>query len=965
MGGARAVLAMAHREVRHRWVAIAACAALGCVRLGPPPGFATAAAPETAPAGDDAARLDERVEQLFRGAEYQHALPLAERSLALREHARRPDPAAIAISLVNLATIHNARGAYAQAEGLYLRSLAMTERARGPMHPETAGVLNGLAALYYTRGAFAKAEPLLVRALAIQQRTLGAQDPDLAMSLSNLGSLYKAQGAFAKAEPLYLQALAIRERVRGATHPETATTLDNLATLYLQQGAYGKAEPPALRALAIREHALGPMHPEVATSLNNLAVLYVTQRAYGKAEPLYLRALAIVERSLGAGHVSMAELLNNLGLCYQARGAHAAAEPLHTRALDIATRAFGPVHPVVADALMGLGLAARAQGAHAKAGSLMRRALAIREQVVGALDPSVARDLVNLARVDEAQGAYADAEAHLARAVEIEDTELSLELPRLSGPRKQALLEQLRAETETVVSLHADAMPTSETARTLALTTVLRRKGVTLDSLADNQAVLRTHVTAASREQIDQLTDARAELATMLYGPQDARTAASRTPAIAALRGRIEDLEGALNTASAEFRAQAQPITIAKLQAALPVGGALVELVRYRRVDPTQVTVWRDARYVGFVVTRDGPARSFALGDAAPIDAAVDAVLAAMHPGSRADATRAALQHLDALVLGPLHASLAGVSHVLLSPDGKLNLVPLEALVDPQGRYELERRLVSYVTSGRDLLRLAAHRAPRGPATVIAAPDYGPPDALAPGGLGVFRPLDGALAELTTLTAHFAAARTLTGRDATKAALAATVGPAVLHISTHGFFARDPGAPAAAPTPVEARGLHVEAEGSARSPPAADPGDALDRAGLALAGANLGPDGIVTARELAGYDWWGTQLVVLAACDTGVGAVSGDGVYGMRRALVLAGTESQVVSLWKVSDAATSELMRRFYGELAQGTGRAEALRRAKLAVMLQPRFAHPYYWAAFIPAGDWTPLDPGLFGGL
>lgn len=145
-------------------------------------------------------------------------------------------------------------------------------------------------------------------------------------------------------------------------------------------------------------------------------------------------------------------------------------------------------------------------------------------------------------------------------------------------------------------------------------------------------------------------------------------------------------------------------------------------------------------------------------------------------------------------------------------------------------------------------------------------------------------------------------------------------------------------------------------------PPGDDPADGLDRAGLALAGANLGPEGIVTAREIAGFDWWGTELVVLSACETGVGAVpSGDGVYGMRRALVLAGTASQVVSLWSVDDGdATRELMRTYYAELARGSGRAEALRRAKLHLLHQPRRQHPRVWAAFIPVGDWRPLDKG-----
>jgi CHAT domain-containing protein len=88
----------------------------------------------------------------------------------------------------------------------------------------------------------------------------------------------------------------------------------------------------------------------------------------------------------------------------------------------------------------------------------------------------------------------------------------------------------------------------------------------------------------------------------------------------------------------------------------------------------------------------------------------------------------------------------------------------------------------------------------------------------------------------------------------------------------------------------------------------------------------------------------------------------GEGVYGMRRALLLSGAEAQVVSLWSVSDSSTLALMKNFYAELARGTGRAEALRRAKLTLMQQPRFAHPYYWAAFIPAGDWRPLDKSVF---
>ena len=135
------------------------------------------------------------------------------------------------------------------------------------------------------------------------------------------------------------------------------------------------------------------------------------------------------------------------------------------------------------------------------------------------------------------------------------------------------------------------------------------------------------------------------------------------------------------------------------------------------------------------------------------------------------------------------------------------------------------------------------------------------------------------------------------------------------------------------------------------------------RSGLALAGANQSSnentDGILTALEVAGLDLWGTKLVVLSACDTGVGAVkNGDGVYGLRRALVLAGAESQVMSLWAVSDRSTSDLIVGYYKRLLQGAGRGEALRQAQLQMLNDKARRHPYYWASFIQTGEWANLE-------
>ena len=116
---------------------------------------------------------------------------------------------------------------------------------------------------------------------------------------------------------------------------------------------------------------------------------------------------------------------------------------------------------------------------------------------------------------------------------------------------------------------------------------------------------------------------------------------------------------------------------------------------------------------------------------------------------------------------------------------------------------------------------------------------------------------------------------------------------------------------------------------------------------------------MLTALEVAGLDLWGTKLVVLSACETGVGEVrSGDGVYGLRRALVIAGSESQVLSLWKVDDDATRDLMIDYYTALKGGDGRSEALRQVQLKMLASPYRQHPYYWASFIHSGDWAKLN-------
>jgi CHAT domain-containing protein/tetratricopeptide (TPR) repeat protein len=882
---------------------------------------------------------------------YDKAEPLSIRALDIVEKALGPRHPEVARMANNLGKLYRMVGAYDKAHPLHARALDVAEEALGPWHPDLVHYLNDMASLHWVQGAFGKAEPLYARALEIAEKAFGPMHRDVALSLGNLGMTLQDLGAHGRAEPLYLRALEIQEKTLGPMHPNLAAALNNLASLYWEQGALDKAERVLRRALDITEQTLGESHADVGQSLQSLALVCHTAGAHDKAEQLYARALAITENALGPTHLEVERILTNLAWLYRDQAMYGKAEPLLVRALAIHQSVPGPTHPRAAVTLQNLAAVYRDQRAYHKAEPLLVRALGLVESGLGPMHPDTALVLQSLARLAWVRGASGDAEPLLARAAEIREAQLRVELPRLSEPRKRALMTFLQDETDSVVSLHAHAAPRSPRALELGLTTTLRRKGRILDSLVDNEAALRAHLTPELREQLDQLDRARSEIVALLYTPRDATDRA----AITAVRARIDDLETRLSAASAVFRAQSEPVTVAKVQAAVPPGAALVELVRYNRFDPKEVQWRREERYIAYVVTRER-LQWVALGEAAPIDAQVDAMLAAMDDKAPAATARAALRRLDARVLAPIRARLTGISHLIVAPDGKLNLVPFEALVDERLRHAVDSYTISYVTTGRDLLRFAAPP-PRSPSVLVAGPDYGPlptpPSAVS------FAPLDGALAEAADLEKYFRAPP-LTGEKATKTALKALTGPALLHIATHGFYAQTRG-PRPPPTPGNtSREMFSDPDSPLLPPPRPDdPADGLDRAGLAMAGANRGPDGIVTAREIAGFDWWGTQLVVLSACESGVGAVrSGDGVYGLRRALVLAGTASQVVSLWAVDDASTRLLMRDYYAELARGTGRAEALRAAKRRLMHEPRYAHPHYWAAFIAAGDWQPVD-------
>jgi CHAT domain-containing protein/Tfp pilus assembly protein PilF len=939
-------------DQRRGWFSIVACllfiALVMWVRMETP--GQSAAAQE--PVVQEARQLSDEALGLSRAGKHAEALVAAERVLALRQQSFGQENGEVALALNLLCTINRNKGDLAQAEAVSLRAVAMAEKTMPPGHADLGTIYIEAGSLYLVKGDFVQAEARYQRALEVWERALGPEHPNVARVLTNLGNIYGRKGDRVKSEQVLRRALAIRERALGPEHPDVVNTLLNLGTLAFNFQDYEQAEPLYQRALKIVDKGPGQETPQVASLLNSLAAIQNDHRRdFAQAELLYRRVLAARERLQGPEHPDVAESAANLAVMYGDQGQFARAEPLHQRALAIREKSLGPEHP------------------------------------------SVVLTLNEMVRDYTAQNNLRQAIATQSRSAMVSERNLALNLTAGSERSKLAYLSTLTLETNRVISLHVRYAPGDADACRLSLTTILRRKGRALDAMTDSIAVLRRRATPQDQALLDQLKTTRAQLARLVLNGPQRTTPAEHLSQIKTLEEQREKLEDQISRRSAEFRAQSLPVTLASVQSAIPARAALVEFAAYRPYNAlyTKLEDEMDApRYVAYVLRRQGEAQWVDLGAKQPIDEAIDKLRRALRDPKRRDYKRLA-RAVDRLVMQPIRPLLGTTRRVLVAPDGNINLIPFAALVDQRNQFLIERYTFGYLTSGRDLLRLQVKRPSKQSALIVANPDFGPEvgeDAKSASGSerilryktgtqsseskgtvitqAFFPSLPGTAGEAQALKTLLPEATVLTKDQATEAMIKQVSSPNILHIATHGFFLEE------APDP---------AAGARRTGQTAGAGNQrvenpLLRSGLALAGANQlksgstnEDDGILTALEAADLDLWGTKLVVLSACQTGVGDVKdGEGVYGLRRALVLAGSESQVMSLWSVSDLATRNLMIEYYRRLQRGEGRTDALRQVQLGMLRNQTsnparpatagYRHPYYWAGFIQSGEWANLE-------
>lgn len=952
---------------------------------------------------------------------WEEALRFWQRSLEIYEVELGPESEEVIALLGNLGAASYQKGDPQAATEFMGRSLGLYEELLGPQARQTIMARYQLAAARRLAGDLLEARRLLERAVADGEEVFGPDHEDLGPMFNLLAAVAEALAEHREAKRLYLRALSIQEGQPNPDRLQLNVTRNNYAQLLLSLGESYEALQQLEDFVVWAEAELGPRHEFTVNGLNNLAIVRYQVGDKNGAATLLEKVVAIREGSRSGQY---ANNLQNLALIRGELGEKDAALALYQDAVAMWTEALGETHPRtlrarfdLADAHAELRHTAEARagydevlaaldprtqpqlisrikvlkarhehslGEHEAALALMDEGLPWIEALLSpkhitCLIERVYRGviLLDLHRDEEAWD-------QSLRSIEALEEHIDRSLPRLSEIDAFFRLEQLRYVLESHLGT---ALLADDPAKSVqAYEGLVHWKGRL------GRALLERRIRASSEatELVERIQEIQSQLSRAAFDDNALADAFTAPPNIAALRDERIRLEREL---ADRLGARPAPPAVrhADLRAALPPNSAFVDLFVHRPLhralyDENGKLVHQGAfnvRHLSAWITRpdrEGVEHVYlCLLDALePFLESVQRTLAPARGVPVAATGNETLEAASPLLWAPIEEALEGVDTVFISPDGVVGTVPFETLRDADGRYLIETRSFvyvgdpySFVTDKRPPQALdsmltvgnvdfgASEEPPlREDATPVRLAQAASPDVgrlLRARSAAAWSALPGTGSEAraidTTYRQAYPAQRSLllTGAEVSEERLKRELPKhRVAHLATHGFYHPD-------------RLPFFEDEEAGRLLEL-NPGL---RAGLVCSGVNSArlpeqDDGYLTAEEVAWLDLSDVELVVLSACETGVGRPrSGEGLVGVRRAFRLAGAKTVIASLWPVEDASTSVLMQKVYENLfVHDMGRHEALRVAQLFMLRSNREkyneARPDTWGAFVLTGEW-----------
>ena len=848
--------------------------------------------------------------------------------------------------------------------GRHADALRILEQARqiqlnvfGNQHFEYGRALGVLAMTLRQIGQYSKALPMQEEAVNLLKKSAGPLNQATLTSVGNLIILYVETGEIEKAFTLYEQILRDIKSQFGVKHLDYLTQQSNYSSFLHETGFVQKAEAETNEAEKNYRAAFDTLSVNYGRILGNLGVLYAEKKQLDSAVMFQTRALRIFENAAGKETLEYASALHGLSYDFQQMGKLDTTIGLAKQAMEILRKNGMGDTPLAARILMSLVEVSCSRHEYAIAMGYVAEALSVVEKSTGLSSRDYPVIIGRKGRVHEFAGQIPEAFASFRESVLLSRERISQVAGIYSYGGEEAFALQVQPVFENFAGFaHRHSEYRKESAG------ILYDNALALDFLLLQQT--RSAIEAA-RSSGDPLLAAQVREwndLKQLWAFQSNLPAGKRQYKLDSLSGEIERLERRMTASFLPLKQARDRVSWQNVQSALAPDEAAIQFINFPADEPTgsEIVYYALLLRPGYerpkMVYLCREAELEALFDQKP--GSEKGMINRLYPYS-AEEWRGKEQYsrLYSLLWEPVKKHLRGTRRIYYAPSGQLYRIAFPAIVKKPGDILADHFDLQYVASTRDLVWRGdslrgsdIHTAQvfggiiyaTDSLAMVRASERSEPGFL-PATLREMRWVD------SLLRAHGIQSDTFSGYRAGEGRIKRFCtdtlrSPDLLHIGTHGYYF-----PVPAKKPATGRSGYKWAD------------NPMFRSYLLMAGglnAHTGEppvggfdDGLLSAYEIASLNLTGTRLVVLSACETGLGDLrNNEGVYGLQRAFKIAGVRHMLVSLWKVGDTPTEVFMRQFYRYwIAEGRDIRVAFRQAQEWMRQQNDYRDPYFWAGFV----------------
>jgi len=808
-----------------------------------------------------------------------------------------------------------------------------------------ARAVNNLSVVYASIGKNDKVEELLKESIDIKLRVMGNMDTSYAKSINNLGMYYYNKGNYPEAEKLLSESLIIKKQKLSKNDPSTGLTLMNLGMLYEGLGNRDLALKYLEESYAIMKVSLPEGHPDRVSTQFQLASLYVLSGDSKKAEEL-TKNTSLDDK--GPMTVDKANTVYNYSQLQIRLGRDDLASKVLESALPKVKGALGMGHPLYSKMLKALGITKWINNELEAAYQLFIENLEITRQLYGEKNIQYASALHNVAGLLKALEYYEEADKKYFEAFEVYFFQLENYFPYFSESEKTKFYRMIKERFDMFNSYVVSRNVDNPMILGKMYDYHIKTKGILLDysknlstnieNSGDEELLIEYKKLVAFKEQLSELYS-KNQIEIERLGI-DIEEFENKTNALE------KDISIKLSKYSNDLN---KDYTWKDIQSKLKADEAAIEIIRFNFYTKAKIDSMFYAILILTSETKDRP-RLILLENADELDGKFlmryKKTVKAKFPDK--NSYNAYWKEID--------EKLGDKKRIYFSSDGVYNLINISSLRMPDGNFVLDNKTIINLNNTKEILIDNKFSNTNGKSIFMGNPNYELENAEETYKMAskidkknqiLISPLPGTGIEVNKIEEIFnernQKALKLTENEASEANFKTTKSPYILHIATHGYFLSDL-------SEVEGESVFgVDVEKAVQNP--------LLRSGLLFSGASnflnydgskeTKDNGILTAFEVKNMDLRGTELVVMSACETGLGEVmNGEGVYGLQRAFQVAGAKSIIMSLWTVDDKTTQELMVEFYQRYLNGMDKIQAFREARLVI--RDRYKEPYFWGAF-----------------